>query len=204
MILVRIDGVKGDSTLDGYENWFTATSFDFELGETNKGDDDDDDDDELTPDKAALKALSKKKKKKKVNRNRSEDWDYLELSVEKEADSASVYLMHLAMKCRANDNVPPVKVDIHVMEQKVSSDSGQLTLRPYLVIRLENAYMGGWSLNSDEKGVATESLTIWYDRAAMKYVSYINEKSQETREVHGPLGWDLDKGLWKCDDLAKS
>jgi type VI protein secretion system component Hcp len=201
MILVRIDGVKGDSTLEEYKNWFTATGFEFELGENNKsGIDDEEDDDGMNENPSSRPS----KKKKKSNRKNAEDWDYLELSIDKEADSASVYLMHLAMKCRANDEVPPVKVDIHVMEQKVRGDSGQLSLRPYLMIRLENAYIGGWSLDGDEKGQATESLTIWYDRAAMKYVSYMGEKSKETREVHGPLGWDLDKGIWKCDELAKS
>jgi type VI protein secretion system component Hcp len=144
------------------------------------------------------------KKKKKKSRNVAEDWDYLELTIEKETDSASVYLMHLAMKCRANIQIRPLKVDIHVIEQKVRGDSGQFSARPYLMIRLEHAIIGGWSLSGDEKGLATESLTIWYDRAAMKFIAYTGKDNKEAREVHGPLGWSLDDGNWKCDDLAKS
>jgi hypothetical protein len=56
------------------------------------------------------------------------------------------------------------------------------------------------SLAADEDGKATESITIWYDKAAMKYYTF---KPNTPIQEHGPLGWDQYEGNWKCDALMK-
>lgn len=197
MILVKVDGVVGEATLEGYDNrWFVATGFQFKVAEGKSGADDDDDD----LDEEVSLAKRKKAKKKKKHKSAHDDWDHLELDIDKEADSASVYLMHLAMKSQASADLRFLSVEIHVLEDRAIEKAGKGVVLPFIKIRLENALISGWELTGEEDGKATESITVWYDKAAMKY--YAVKPDAPTQE-HGPLGWDQYEGNWKCEALMK-
>jgi type VI protein secretion system component Hcp len=196
MILVKVDGVVGDVTLEGYDNrWFLATGCQFRVSEGKSSVDDDDD---LDDDSASAKR--RKARKKKKSNAAHDDWDHMELGIDKEADSASVYLMHLAMKSQAAVDLRFLAVEIHILEDSSVGDMKKGVVLPFLKIRLENALISGWELNAEEDGKATESITIWYDKAAMKYYTF---KPNAPTQEHGPLGWDQYEGNWKCDALMK-
>jgi hypothetical protein len=144
MILVKVDGVVGDVMLEGYDNrWFVATGFQFRVAEGKSSFDDDDD--ELEDDLASAKRRKAKKKKKRKSAH--DDWDHMELGIDKEADSASVYLMHLAMKSQAAVDLRFLAVEIHVLEDQPVADMKKGVVLPFLKIRLENALISGWELS---------------------------------------------------------
>ncbi len=198
MILVKVDGVVGEATLEGYDNrWFVATSFQFKVGEGTSGGEDDEPDDPEEEEKTWVRQKKPKSPKppKKNNGPKkppNSDWDHMELGLDKEVDSASVYLMHLAMKSQASVDMRFVAVEIHVLEDRAIEKAEKGVVRPFLKIRLENALISGWELNGEEDGKASESITVWYDKAAMKY--YAVSPNAPTQE-HGPLGWDHMKAI---------
>lgn len=206
MILVKIDGVVGEATLEGYDkSWFVATGFQFKVGEGNSGGGDDETDDPDEEDGTVVrqqkpKSKKRSKKSKGLKKPPHSDWEHMELDIDKEVDSASVYLMHLAMKSQAQDGMKYTAVEIHMLEDRAIEKAEKGVVLPFLKIRLENALISGWELTGEEEGKATESVTVWYDKAAMKY--YAVSPNAPTQE-HGPLGWDQYEGNWKCEALMK-
>lgn len=161
MIVVQIQGVPGDVKIPGYdkEKWFVAESISFGVG----------------------RSISASGSSKDIEIGKKEEQ---ELSLEKTVDSATVYLMHLAMKGRSVSTESGFfSVDIHMIQ--ASTDGGSLAA--FLKIRIENAMIKEWEITADEDNRPTESLRIWFNKAAMKYRS---TKDGVTFSTHGPLGWD--------------
>lgn len=162
MIVVQIQGVPGDVKIPGYdkEKWFVAESIGFGVGKSVGKDGDSSKDIEI----------GKKEEQ--------------ELSLEKSVDSATVYLMYLAMKGRSGATESGFfSVDIHLIQS--STDGGPAAA--FLKIRIENAMIKEWDITASGDDRPTESLRIWFNKAAMKYRSSADGKTFST---HGPLGWD--------------
>ena len=161
MIVVQIQGVPGDVKIPGYdkEKWFVAEEISFGVGKSVQ-----------TADSGKDIEIGKKEEQ--------------ELSIEKSVDSATVYLMYLAMKGRSGATESGFfSVDIHMIQ--ASTDGGPVTA--FLKIRIENAMIKEWNISASEDDRPTESLRIWFNKAAMKYRSSSDGKTFST---HGPLGWD--------------
>jgi len=181
MILVRVDRVKGDVIIPSYKDWFVATSFSFKVGRS-------------------VKAVDAEGKDIEVG----SDGNDQELSIDKTVDSATVYLMHNAMKNRKDASNSRCNIDIHVVQNKGLDENKGGHLKPFqpiLQIRIENAIISNWGIDASDDGRPTESISIWYNRAAMKYRA---TKDGKTFEVHGPLGWDEQTNAdFKSDVLLK-
>ena len=177
MIVVRIDNVAGDVQIPGYDNkkWFVAESFGFGVG----------------------KSVQASDSKQDIEIGRQ---DEQELSIEKSVDVATVYLMHRAMKGRSGAGDSGFfTLDIHLI-QTVSDASSPV--KAFLKIRIENAMIKSWDVSASGDDRPTESLRIWFNRAAMKYRTSTDGKKFET---HGPLGWDEQQNKeWKPGDLLKN
>jgi type VI secretion system secreted protein Hcp len=160
VIVVQIQGVPGDVKIPGYdrEKWFVAESFGFGVG----------------------KSVQASDSSKDIEIGKKEEQ---ELSIEKSVDSATVYLMYLAMKGRSGSESGFFSVDIHLIQ--ASTDGGALAA--YLKIRIENAMITQWDINATNDDRPTESLKIWFNKSAMKYRT---TQDGVTFSTHGPLGWD--------------
>jgi type VI secretion system secreted protein Hcp len=160
VIVVQIQGVPGDVKIPGYdrEKWFVAESFGFGVG----------------------KSVQASESSKDIEIGKKEEQ---ELSIEKSVDSATVYLMYLAMKGRSGSESGFFSVDIHLIQ--ASTDGGALAA--FLKIRIENAMITHWDINASNDDRPTESLRIWFNKSAMKYRS---TQDGVTFSTHGPLGWD--------------
>lgn len=180
MILVRIDRVKGDVKIPGYRDWFVAESIGFGVGRSIEAGD----------------------SKQDLETGKG---DEQELSIEKTVDSATVYLMHSAMKGRTGSAGSGFfSIDIHIVQNRYddASSSSTSTVKPFIKIRIENAMIKEWDIDASGDERPSESLRIWFNRAAMKYRSSADGKVFET---HGPLGWDEHTNRdWKSDELLKT
>ena len=161
MIVVQIQGVPGDVKIPGYdkEKWFVAQEISFGVG----------------------KSIQASDSSKDIEIGKKEEQ---ELTIEKSVDSATVYLMYLAMKGRSGATESGFfSVDIHLIQ--ASTDGGPVTA--FLKIRIENAMIKEWDISASDDDRPTESLRIWFNKAAMKYRS---THDGVTFSTHGPLGWD--------------
>ena len=161
MIVVQIQGVPGDVQIPGYdkEKWFVAESISFGVG----------------------KSIQVADSTKDIEVGKKEEQ---ELSIEKSVDAATVYLMYLAMKGRSGSTESGFFfVDIHLIQ--ASTDGGPVTA--FLKIRIENAMIKEWDIDASGDDRPTESLRIWFNKAAMKYRT---SEDGVTFNTHGPLGWD--------------
>ena len=179
MILVRIDRIKGDVRIEGYKDWFIADSIDFGVGRKVE----------------VVDTSGKDIEEGKVEEQ--------ELSISKSVDVASVYLMHAAMKGRTEvASSRPVSVDIHLAQIMQSNASSSRSVQAYLKIRIENAIITNWDIEASGDERPSESIKLWFNRAAMKYRASADGKVFET---HGPLGWDQQENKdWKPDVLLKN
>lgn len=181
MILVRIDRITGDVSIPGYKNWFVATSIDFGVGrkiETSEVDDQD----------------------IEIGKHETQ-----ELSIDKSTDAATVYLMQLAMKSRSESaGAQPVHIDIHLVQNRTELDGTvdpDKPIRAYLKIRIENALVQSWKLSASDDERAEESLSIWFNKAAIKYYG---SKDGKTFTTYGPVGWDQYGNTdFKSNELSK-
>lgn len=172
MIVVQIQGVPGDVKIPGYdkEKWFVAESIGFGVG----------------------KSVETSESSRDIEIGKKEEQ---ELTIEKTVDSATVYLMYLAMKGRSGSGTGFFAVDIHLIE--ASTNGGPMAA--FLKIRIENAMIKQWDISADEDRRPTESLRIWFNRSAMKYRS---TEDGITFATHGPLGWDEQTNKdWKPQKL---
>ena len=58
---------------------------------------------------------------------------------------------------------------------------------PYLMITLDRVLIKGWEISAQGDDRPTENLTLWYDRAAMRYFRTTDGKVWNSVE---PKGWD--------------
>lgn len=173
MILVRIDGIKGDIEIPGYVDWFSAESVGFGVGRQ-------------------VDANDSKKRDLEI-----EKLDVQEMAIDKTVDSATVYLMLAAMKGRSLGDKAVVAVDVHMVENR---DEGA---KAYLKIRLENALIKDWNLNASEDARPSESISIWFNKACIAYWSMeLDKHKNPVYTRHGPHGWDQQENKeWKSDSL---
>lgn len=161
MIVVQIQGVPGDVKIPGYDKdkWFVAESIGFGVG----------------------KSIQASDSGKDIEIGKKEEQ---ELTIDKSVDAATVYLMYLAMKGRSGSTESGFfSVDIHLIQ--ASTDAGAVSA--FLKIRIENAMIKEWDVSASGDDRPTESLRIWFNKAAMKYRT---THDGVTFSTHGPLGWD--------------
>ena len=178
LILVRINVIKvGDVEVPGYAGWFTATQMNFSSGEQAE---------------TKKKGESENSVGKKAGpRVEPRDPNMQELALDKTIDSATVYLMYYAMKNRAENKSEVLTVDIHLVNSKGdASDGAGGGLSPFLRIRIENAIIKSWSINAGEDGRPSESLTIWFNRVAMKYTAFDGKVVKDFVK-----GWDQHENI---------
>lgn len=175
VIVVQIQGVPGDVKIPGYDKdkWFVAESFGFGVG----------------------KKMDTSESGKDIEIGKKEEQ---ELTIEKSVDSATVYLMYLAMKGRSGSESGFFSVDIHLIQ---AASEGGKDVSAFLKIRIENAMITEWDINGSNDDRPTESLKIWFNKSAMKYRSTQDGVIYST---HGPLGWDEQGNKdWKPPSLLK-
>ncbi|MCC6510967.1 MAG: type VI secretion system tube protein Hcp [Pirellulaceae bacterium] len=181
MILVRIDRIKGDVKIPGYENqWFIADSMSFGVGRD---------------------VGAKGRKSQDVEIGKAE---IQALEIEKWVDSATVYLMHASMQARSKSGGQAVSIDIHLVHTRQYDDADQKSkaVKPFLKVRIENAIIKEWSIDASGDERPRESLSVWFNRAAMKFRATTDGKVFQT---YGPLGWDqYENKDWKSDELLKN
>lgn len=120
------------------------------------------------------------------------DEEFSQLSISKHVDGATTLLMGFAMEDRTvskSDEDKMRKVDIHFLDS-VMGQLAELEGRfvfPYLMITLDRVLIKGWELSAQGDDRPTESLTLWFDRAAMRYYRTIDGKVWNSVE---PKGWD--------------
>lgn len=175
MILVRIDGIKGDVEIPGYVDWFSAESISFGVGREVNVEDSNNRDIEINK------------------------LDVQEMALGKSVDSSTVYLMLAAMKGRSQGEKAVVAVDVHMIE---SRDEGA---KAYLKIRLENALIKSWDLSASEDERPTENIAIWFNKACIAYWSMELDKHEKpVYTLHGPHGWDQQANEeWKSNSLSE-
>lgn len=119
--------------------------------------------------------------------------DFAELSIEKQVDSTTCYLMYLAMEERqtkkgvGQENKRKISADIHVLASVQAGSTPGRYIYPSVLIHLEAVNILSWNIAASGDGRPTETLKIRYDRAAMIYCATADGK---TFMQHGPKGWD--------------
>lgn len=152
MILVRIDGIKGDCNINGFNDaanpYFTAESFSFgierELADSGKGG---------TAD---------------INLGIGE---LQECTISKSMDSASAYLARKAISgssCK--------EADICFVEA-ITKDDNTLHNVCYLHYKLDNVFIKSWSTSGDADDRPTEDVALWYNKIAFVYFATTDGKT---------------------------
>lgn len=117
--------------------------------------------------------------------------DFTQLSISKHVDAATTHLMGYAMEDRKvtkADEDKLRKADIHFIDSVRMNTSGtDQFIFPYLMITLDRVLIKGWEISSQGDDRPTESLTLWYDRCAMRYFRTSDGKVWTSVE---PKGWD--------------
>lgn len=152
MILVRIEGIKGDSNIKGFDDYFVADSFGFgverELAESGKGGTQD------------------------INIGVG---DLQECTISKSMDSASAYLARKAISgssCKT--------ADIKFVQPITKDDNSQVNV-VYLAYKLDNVFIKSWSTSGDGDDRPTEDVAIWYNKLAFAYYPSADGKNFNTR-----------------------
>lgn len=140
MILVRIDGITGDSLIEGFKDYFTAESFSFgverELADSGKAG---------TAD---------------VNIGVGE---LQECTISKSMDSASAFLAKKAISGSSCGTA-----DIKFVEA-ITRDNNEMFNIVYLSYKLDNVFIKSWSTSGDGDERPTEDVAIWYNKIAFGY-----------------------------------
>ena len=185
MILMRIGTesnggkIKGDCEVKGYENWIILESFDFSVGRKIEA--------------------AKKGGGRDIETGKGEPQ---EISVSKNVDRATPYLMFQAIQDRMPGNTTaPDAIDIHCVETHQLDGTGasrtsQTDLEAFLQICLGRALIKTWSISADVDGRPVETLSIWFNQIAIAYRRLKVEADKKTGapiasfEPYGPKGWD--------------
>ncbi|MEI7461248.1 MAG: type VI secretion system tube protein Hcp [Pirellula sp.] len=144
MILVRIDGIMGDSNIGGFDDvtnrYFAAESFSFgverELADSGKGGTQD------------------------INLGLGE---LQECTISKSMDTASAYLARKAISgssCK--------EADICFVEA-ITLDSNERKNVVYLHYKLDNVFIKSWSTSGDADDRPSEDVALWYNKIAFVY-----------------------------------
>jgi type VI secretion system secreted protein Hcp len=141
MILVKIEGIKGDSKIPGFEGYFTAESFSFsverELAESSK---------------AGTADLN-------IGVGECQ-----ECTISKSMDITSPYL---AKKAISGSSCGTAEIKF---VEAITRKDGQFNV-VYLAYKLDNIFIKSWSTSGDADDRPTEDVAIWYNKIAFAYYS---------------------------------
>jgi type VI protein secretion system component Hcp len=117
------------------------------------------------------------------------------IQVSKFVDGTTTSLMRFAMQDRKvtkADDQKMRKADFHFIHSVMGEDSVWNTryVFPYLMITLENVLIKGWSITATGDDRPTESIEIWYDKAAMRYYRTKDGRVWTGGDISG---WDQSK-----------
>jgi type VI protein secretion system component Hcp len=160
MILVHIDGIKGDCTTEGYEgkNYFIADSFTFGV-------------------EREMKESGEKGGTEDINIGIGE---LQECAISKSMDSASPILAQLAI----NGNSAGTAV-IEFVEVAGGGASGAPTC--YLKYKLDRCFVKSWSTSGDADDRPTEEVAFYYNKIAFEYKT---TKDGKVFTSAGAMKWD--------------
>jgi len=148
MILISISGVTGDSLMQNYSNFFTATSFSFsvsrELADSAKGG---------TKDMHIGVA------------------EMQEITVEKSSDTATIPLAKWAI---AGTQIAGAVI-IKFVETGTKADGTGVHIN-FMTVLLDRVFVKSWSVDGSEDERPTESVTFWFQYFALKYAQFKGDK----------------------------
>jgi type VI secretion system secreted protein Hcp len=142
MILLKLDGVDGDSQIKGYEKWIACTSVSWNIERT----------------------FSESAKAGTLDVNVGVA-DLPPVSLNKSFDCSSVYLM--ASGVAGGTLGENAKLHFLFPDPK----GGEKPLLS-LEIRLFNPIVASWSISGDEDERPTEEVSLWYWKIWMQYYTY--------------------------------
>jgi type VI secretion system secreted protein Hcp len=142
MILVKIEGINGDSNVPGFKGYFTAESFSFgverELAESSKAG---------TAD---------------INIGVGE---CQECTISKSMDITSPYL---AKKAISGSSCGTAEIKF---VETITRKNNEMFNVVYLAYKLDNVFIKSWSTSGDADDRPTEDVAIWYNKIAFAYYS---------------------------------
>ena len=147
MILVKIDGIAGDSQVKGYDDgkWFLVDSFDWNvdrsLADIGKGGTADVD---LGPGELS------------------------EVGLNKVLDKASTYLL-----AKAISGMPSAKCEIHF----VGAGGVDVAVQPFLIIKMENVFVKSLSTSAGADERPTEQCELYCSRIHFKHLTTTDGKT---------------------------
>jgi type VI protein secretion system component Hcp len=201
MIVARIyksgsspdDKVTGSCTIVGYRDvdpngkgWFAANGFGFSF---NAQEDSEANDSQPRANAGA----DTDKDKNKV---------FSAISISKEVDSTSSYLMRLAMEERKSKKGidSGIQADLHVLSS-VDIPNQKRFIYPGLMIHLEAVRVQDWEIQSSGDERPEETVRIKYDRAAMSYQRTPDGKNFSPSHTSG---WDqTGNKIWSYMGFSK-
>lgn len=210
MIVARIyknpskpgDTVKGSCRLAGYPDnhgWFPATSFNFGFKESdtrsqrggNAGG---------SGASSRGGAAPRSGSSSGAATGAGEDGsNFSDMTISKEVDAATLYLMMLAMEERQSKKGTEQNLlaDIHVLSS-VEIEKQVRHLYASLMIHLEGVQVTSWEISGSGDDRPTENVRLIYDKAALYY--QLTSKAKDVQPI-GPKGWDQTKNQpWSQSD----
>ncbi len=117
---------------------------------------------------------------------------FTEIQVSRFVDAATPQLMKFAMQDRRVEKDKREllrKADIHFLHSVMGniSEANLRTIFPYLMITLEDVLVTSWNITGSGDDRPTESLSLKYDKAAMRYY---RTKEGEVWTGGTPSGWN--------------
>ncbi len=172
MILVHIEGIRGDCKVARYKDYFFAENISFGVGRRVE--------------------VMKKGGGRDLETGKGEPQ---ELTIDKSIDTASIDLMYCSMKDRSDSGAPKlltVKIDF-VQTADMNTEKG---MNSFFKIRLGEALIKSWSVSGDTDGRPQESVVVAFNQAAAVYKA--SSDGFKTFQTFGPKGWDQQKSVdWK-------
>jgi type VI protein secretion system component Hcp len=207
MIVARIykssgspnDKVKGSCTIAGYreedgdanaKGWFAANSFNFGFDAKQQDSDANGSQPRASQPRANAGAGSgsgqNSVQPKSSDKQKSEVFSAI--SISKEVDSATSYLMFLAMEERKSKKGVDsgIHADIHILSS-VDVQQQKRFIYPSLMIHLEGVRVEEWNIEGSGDERPSENVQLKYDRAA---ISYQKTRDGKTFEAANTSGWD--------------
>lgn len=164
MILIHIEGIKGDSKIPGYKdkNWFSVENFGFgvvrESKESAKAGTDD-----ITIGVGELQ----------------------ECTFEKTTDIGTAMLFKYALS-----GGPLDYAEIHFVQTRDDSQ-GKQAVYPYLMIKLTPCFIKTWNVSGSSDERPTENVSLWYQKIELSYIPYAkDDQGKFVSKEHEQAGWD--------------
>ena len=114
------------------------------------------------------------------------------ISISKYVDGVTTSLMAFAMQDRIvtkSERSKMRQADIHFLHSVMGDPSKKSNryIFPYLMVTLDHVLVKGWNISAQSDDRPTESLELWYDKAAMRYYRTVDGRTWIGGDV---TGWD--------------